>query len=142
GKRFDILGRHQSRVVAERLQLAAQVMGADAGLHADEAGWHVGEPGFELPARQLLAQHDGAPLVEANEMEDVLADVDAEHGNGAFGLARHGGLLCSWAPRSMREYCWEHRRSIPLAEAGSISIPASQPDDEVRGLAVCLALAP
>src|SRR2546423_1546743 len=72
---------------------AEAIAEADAGLHAAEAGWHVGEPGFELPARQLLAQHDGAPLVEANEMEDVLADVDAEHGNGAFGLARHGGLL-------------------------------------------------
>ena len=58
---------------------------------------------FELPARQLLAQHDSTLVVEADEMEDVLADVYAEHGSGIFGLARHGGLLCSWAPRSTRD---------------------------------------
>jgi hypothetical protein len=53
------------------------MMGADAGLHADEAGRQVGKPGFELPARQLAAQDDGAAFIEADEMEGVLADVDA-----------------------------------------------------------------
>jgi hypothetical protein len=48
--------------------------------------------------RQLLAQYDGTPLVETDEMEDV-ADVDAENGDGIFGLAGHGGLLASGAPR-------------------------------------------
>src|SRR5499427_8360950 len=38
-------------------------MGADAGLHADEAGREVGEPGFELAAGELLAQNDGARLL-------------------------------------------------------------------------------
>jgi hypothetical protein len=87
----DIAGRHQSRIVAERLEPPAQVVGADAGLHADEAGRQVGELGLELPARQLPAQDDGAALIKADEVEGVLADVDAEDGDGVCGLARHGG---------------------------------------------------
>ena len=41
---LHILRRHQLRVVAEGQELPAQMMGADAGLHADQAGRHVGEP--------------------------------------------------------------------------------------------------
>jgi len=33
-----------------------------------------------LAARELLAQNDGATLVEADEVEGVLANVDAENG--------------------------------------------------------------
>src|SRR5215467_5674150 len=92
-------------------------MGADTGLHANQAGREVGKPGFELAARELLAQNDGAALVEADEMECVLADVDAEDGDGVFRLARHGpGSLLGSAPRSTLGYCGEHRRSIPLAD--------------------------
>src|SRR5215467_2350122 len=94
-------------------------MGADTGLHANQAGREVGKPGFELAARELLAQNDGAALVEADEVEDVLADVDAENGDGVFRVARHGpGSLLGSAPRSTLGYCREHRRSIPLAVIG------------------------
>jgi len=41
---------HQSRVVTVGLQLAAQVMCADTGLHADQARRHCGEPRFDLAA--------------------------------------------------------------------------------------------
>src|SRR5262249_54568491 len=86
---------------------------------ADQAGREVGEPGFELAAGEVLAQNDGAALVEADEVEDVLADVDAEDGDGVFRLARHGpGALFGSAPRSTLGYCREHRRSIPLAVMG------------------------
>ena len=53
--RPDILGRHQPRIVAERLKLPTQVMRPDARLHADETTRHVGEPSVDLVARQLLA---------------------------------------------------------------------------------------
>src|SRR5262245_5025824 len=90
-------------------------MGADTGLHADKAGREVGKPGFELAAGELLVQNDGAALVEADEVEGVLADVDAEDGDGVFRLARHGlSSLLGEAPRSTPGYCGEHRRSIPL----------------------------
>jgi len=110
---LGILGRHQPRIVPQRFEPAAQVMGADTGFHADEAGRQVGELGFELCARQLQAQNDGAALVETDEVEGGLADVDAENGDGIFGMARHGGLLAPGHPPT-RGYCGEHRRSIPL----------------------------
>src|SRR4029450_10285043 len=43
--------------------------------------------------------NDCPPLVEANEMEDVLTDIDPERGNGfggGLGLARHGLAPYSW----------------------------------------------
>jgi hypothetical protein len=40
----DIFGRHESGVVAEGFEPAAQVMGADTGLHTDEARREVGKP--------------------------------------------------------------------------------------------------
>ena len=45
-----MLGRHQPRIVPQRFEPAAQVMGADTGFHADEARRQVGEFGFELRA--------------------------------------------------------------------------------------------
>jgi hypothetical protein len=91
----------------------------DARLHADEARCHVGEPSLDLTARQLLAQNDGALLVQADEVERVLANVDADCRNGfkASGLAWHGMLLvlaapfqlCGWVGR-------EHGGSIPLTD--------------------------
>src|SRR5215467_11080256 len=106
-------------------------MGADTGLHANQAGREVGKPGFELAARELLAQNDGAALVEADEVECVLADVDAEDGDGVFRLARHGpGSLLGSAPRSTLGYCREHRRSIPLAEVERTGV--SQRNNPIR----------
>ena len=86
--------------MAKRLELPTQVMRPDARLHADEARRHVGEPSVDLAARQLLAQNDGAHLVEADEVERILADVDADCRNGfkAGGLAWHGMLLVLAAP--------------------------------------------
>jgi hypothetical protein len=89
--------------VAERLEPSAEVMGADAGLHTDQAGRWVGKPDFELPAQQLPAQDDGAAPVEANER--VLADVDAEDGNGVSGLVMHGGAPYRYSPPSNLGYC-------------------------------------
>jgi hypothetical protein len=92
-ERADILGGHQTHVVAKGRNAPAQVMGADAGLHADQAGRHVGQANLDLGPRQALAQRDGATLVEAEQMEGVLADIDAQRGDGSglgFGHALHG----------------------------------------------------
>jgi hypothetical protein len=114
--RSDIAGRHQSGVVAECLEPPAQVVGADAGLHANEAGRQVGEPGFELAPGELQAQDDAATPVEPDEVEGVLADVDAEDGDGVCGLARHSGAPYCRLPPFDAGYRGEHRRSIPLAD--------------------------
>jgi hypothetical protein len=50
-----------------------------------------------------LHQNDGARLVEADKVEGVLADIDAEDGDGVFRLARHGpGSLLGLAPGRRR----------------------------------------
>src|SRR6516225_11587788 len=77
-------------------------MGADTSFHADQAGREVGKPGIELAAGEFLAQNDGAALVEADEVKGVLADVDAENGDGVFRVARHGRAPCLGEPPARR----------------------------------------
>src|SRR6266516_2605935 len=113
----DIAGRHQPRIVTKCLELATEVMRTYTSLHADEARRHVGEASVDLAARQLLAQNDGAHLVEADEVERILADVDADCRNGfkAGGLAWHGMLLVLAAPCQLCRWAGqEHGESIPL----------------------------
>jgi hypothetical protein len=40
-----------------------------------------GGPRFDLPARTLLAQHDCAASIEADDVERILANIDAHRGN-------------------------------------------------------------
>src|SRR5215470_14164829 len=99
-------------------------MRADTGFHADEAGGHVGKAAFNLAARPLLTQHDGAGLVVANDMEGVLADVDTGD--------RDTGMSCASGHWAGCSYCCsppvqhnplvgrEHGRTIPLAASTPI----------------------
>jgi hypothetical protein len=59
--------------MAERLELAADVVGAGTGFHADQAGWDVGQALSELGPGELDPQHDGTALILTDEMEAVLA---------------------------------------------------------------------
>src|SRR5258707_15563986 len=65
----------------------------DTGLHADQAGWHVGKPRFHLATRPFLPQHDGATLIETDDVERVLADIDTDHGDHTVEFSSHGVLL-------------------------------------------------
>jgi len=56
----------------------AQMMRADASLHADEPRRHIGKAFPDLAARPLLAQDDRTPPVQADDVERVLADGDAD----------------------------------------------------------------
>lgn len=67
--------------MAERLELAAQMMRTDASFHADQTGRNVRKPFPNLAARPLLAQDDRTSPIEADDVERVLANVDADHGN-------------------------------------------------------------
>jgi len=49
-----IFGGHESGVVAEGIDPAAQVVGANTSLHADQAAREVCKPSIELPARASL----------------------------------------------------------------------------------------
>jgi len=67
-----------------------------------------------------LAQHDRALLVESDQVEGVLADVNAdrvdESGTRSIGVARHGMLLLFAAPHQFGDWAGrEHGWSIPLA---------------------------
>jgi hypothetical protein len=81
-----VFRRHQSGVVAKRLKLATEVMRTDTGLHPNQARRQVGEPPFHLAARPLLPQFDRATLIVADDVERVLADIDADHGDRAVEL--------------------------------------------------------
>src|SRR6202790_4821317 len=92
-------------------------MCADAGFHADPARWYIGEPRFHLATRPFLPQHDGAARIVAHDVERVLADIDADHGDRGIGCLRHGVLLVFGAPRQLRLLAGqEHGRTIPLAD--------------------------
>jgi hypothetical protein len=49
--------------VAKGEELTAQMMSANAGLHADQARRHVGKTNHDLASRHLLTQHDRPALV-------------------------------------------------------------------------------
>ena len=103
----DVLRRHQPGIVAKAIELATEMMRADAGLHADQARRQVGKSGLHLAARPLLAQHDGATLIVADDVERVLADIDADHGDGSLGV---WDMACSLSLAPLASFnCWRGR---------------------------------
>src|SRR5215470_17380522 len=80
-KRLNVLGGDEANVVAEWLNLAGNVMRARACLQADKAGRQIHKAADKLVARYLDAHRDRAALVEADEVERVLADVEADCGD-------------------------------------------------------------
>src|SRR5206468_86862 len=88
--------RDDARRVSEPAQRAADEVGAEACLEPDDARRQLGELALQRQSLELLAQ-DNLPLrVEADDVENVLADVDADGREGLRGLAgvaRHGLLL-------------------------------------------------
>jgi hypothetical protein len=97
--RANVLCRHQPDIMPECLELPAQMMRTNAGLHADQARCYVGEPRCHLPARPLLAQRDRTPPVEANHVEGVLADINADYGDLDAGLISSHDCDSSRHPR-------------------------------------------
>jgi hypothetical protein len=98
GIRPHVFRRHQPGVVAERLKFATEMMSPGAGLHADQARRQVDKPRFHLATRPLLAQHHGSTPILANDVERILADIDADHGDFAVEFLGHRVLLCLRCP--------------------------------------------
>jgi hypothetical protein len=110
-----ILCRHQSGIVPERGELAAEMMCPDASLHADQTGWEVGEPRLDLTSRPLLANDDRAAAIMADHVERVLADVDADYGDLGACCLGHGRAPVDAAPAQRGSLAGqEHGRTIPL----------------------------
>ncbi len=59
--------------MAKGLKLTVDVVGAGAGLHADQAGWDVGQPLRGLRTGELNPQHNDTALILADQVEAVLA---------------------------------------------------------------------
>jgi hypothetical protein len=112
-----VLRRHQPGIVTKHLKPATEMMRTDTSLHADQARWHVGKPCLDLATRPLLTQRNCTALIEAYDVERVLADIDADHGNCAVEILRHGVLLVFGAPCQLQSLAGqEHGRTIPLAD--------------------------
>ena len=94
-------------------------MRADAGLHADQARRHVGKACLNLPTRPFLTQNNCNPLIMANDVERVLADIDADYGDCGMSCLGHGVLLVFGAPCQLQLLAGqEHGQTIPLADVG------------------------
>jgi hypothetical protein len=69
-------GLNDPRLVAKGAQGAADEVRAQAGLHADDAGWKSLERVGERQALDLAPEGDRAFRAEADEGEDVFTNVD------------------------------------------------------------------
>ena len=67
----------------------------------DQASRHIGEPCSNLATRPLLSQYDRTALIQANNVERVLADFDADYGDGGLECLSPGVLLVFGAPASL-----------------------------------------
>ena len=66
----------------EWLDLAGYVMRSRPGFQANKAGRQIDKPADELASRYLEADGDRATRIKADEVERVLADVQADGGDG------------------------------------------------------------
>src|SRR4030095_13421024 len=110
-----------------RIKLATGMMSTDAGFHADQARWHVGKPCLHLVARPLLTQHNCAAIVQADNVERVLTDIDADYGYRSLCCRKHGVLLCLGAPGQLIAGGAGARSDHPIsghAPAQTVSLPS------------------
>src|SRR6202011_1048778 len=76
-----IFGRHQPDVMSVSREYPAEIMSAAAGLHGDDAGGKLcGQTDQRLPLGPP-AQNNCARCVETDDATNILAEIDAEHGN-------------------------------------------------------------
>ena len=71
--------------MAKSLKLATEMMCTDAGLHADQAGWHIGEAVLDLPASNI----DLAPTILD------IAGASNVTGNYTLTMATNGQITAS-----------------------------------------------
>jgi hypothetical protein len=90
-ERLDILGRQQVNVMAESGELTPDVMGSGTGLHPDQTDRQVRQALQQLSTSDLAAQHDAAACIHADQVEDVLAQIDPDGGDALTGaVVGHG----------------------------------------------------
>jgi hypothetical protein len=114
--------RYQPRIVSQCLKPATEMMCPNAGLHADQTLPHTGKPCLYLAARPLLAKHNGTAIIEANDVERVLPDINADYRNRSRCCRRHEVLLVLAPLASLSLAGQEHGRTIALADIEPVDI--------------------
>src|ERR1700746_164038 len=92
------------------------MMRAHASLHADQARRLVSKSRLDLAARPFLSQYDRTTLILPYDVERVLTNIDADHGDCAVvGSLRHGVLLVFAAPSQLLSLAGRgHGRAVPF----------------------------
>src|SRR4029077_7289156 len=101
-ERFGISGRYLLYVMAERTELASHIVRRHASFDSDQAPRHIGEPGRDPAAGNLLPQNDCPLVVVADQMQGVLACIDANGVSDVSGclMGHRDVLLWLQSPRS------------------------------------------
>jgi hypothetical protein len=102
--RAHVFRRHQPGIMAKQPEAAAEMVRADAGLHADQAGRHIGEARLHLATEPLLPERDCPTSIQADDVEGVLDDIDADHSRSPLSSqqreirrsAKPGALATAW----------------------------------------------
>lgn len=114
---FDELGCHKFDRVPEFPELPRPVVCAAAGLHANQAGFQIGEELRHFAPPQLLAQHGFAVRIYPMNLKHFFCQVDAYRSNLHFGRSS----LVKWL------YCYFHFGTLmPFREVGVHYIIASE----------------
>src|SRR6516164_1967129 len=104
------------------------MMRADASLHPDQARRQAGKSRLDLATRPFLPQYDRTTLIVPHDVEQVLADIDADHGDGAIRLLRHSVLLVFAAPGQILYW-----RGWSTAGSPTESYPSGAWSDTISG---------
>lgn len=106
---FHELSRDHAHSVSGTLEATSPVLRARPRLHGDDACWQRSGELRELRAIERLTKQRMAPIVHADEVEPVLAEIDPHDANG---LCAHGGLplkkplhVDAWLRTPMKVLC-------------------------------------
>ena len=70
--------------MTKSFELSANMVRPGTGLHADQTARKIHQPALELRPRDLQLQDNRPALVEADQVERVLANIDADRGDGGW----------------------------------------------------------
>src|SRR6478672_11712002 len=88
---LGISWRYLSHIMTERKQLASNIVRRHAGLDTNQARRNIRKPGPNPAAAKLLTQNNRPPVIQPDQMQRVLACINANcAGDYSVRLLRHG----------------------------------------------------
>ncbi len=95
-KGLGVSGRYLSHIMIERKQFASHKVCRHASLDTDQAWRYVCQPAPNPAASKLLSQNDRFVPIQANQVQGVVACVDADRAHGYnINFPGHGGIRLS-----------------------------------------------